>query len=66
MNVDRVLHQVRQANKEHAKEAGRAIGQALDEHNSQVKKDKEKRYESDLSEITRYHEDRVMKNRTYH
>ena len=66
MSVDKVLHQARKANKEQAKEAGRAIGRALDEHNSQVKKKREQKYESELSEITRYHEDRVMKNRTYH
>ena len=66
MNLDKVIHQAHQASRDHAKVAGRAIGQALGEYNENVKKKKEQRYESELHEITRYHEDRVMKNKTYH
>ena len=65
-NLDKVIHQARGANREHAREAGCAVGQALDEHNTQVKKKKEKDYESELGEISKYHLDRATTNRTYH
>lgn len=49
-----------------SREAGRRVGQALGKYNDEVKKKQDKRFESEIHEITRYHEDRVMKNKTYH
>ena len=65
-DIDKVIHEVSGMNKEHAKKAGRYFGQVLDKHNAQSREKRDKRYDNDLHEITKYHEDRVMTNRTYH
>ena len=66
MNLEKIIHEAKQANREHAKEAGSAIGQALKKRNANAKKKRTQRYHAELGEITKYHEDRVTNNRSYH
>lgn len=62
-NLDKAIHEAKGTR---SKEAGRRIGQALGKYNANVKKKNRKRFEDELRSITKYHEDRVTTNRTYH
>jgi len=66
MSLDRALYEARGVKREHAKKASRAITNELDKHNAQIKKKGEERYEKELGEISKYHLDRALKNKTYH
>ncbi len=65
-DLDRVIHQAKGANRDFASEAGHRIGEELSKHNAQVKKKREQRYHETLGEISKYHLDRAITNRTYH
>lgn len=65
-DLDKAIHEASQAGRDHAKEAGRAVGQALEAYNNRIKERNNKHFDDEIRAITKYHEDRVMKNKTYH
>ena len=65
-SLEKTIHDAKQANREHAKEASRAVTKKLDERNAQAKEKREQRYNNTIGEISKYHLDRALKNKTYH
>ena len=57
---------IHEANGTTSEEAGRRIGRELEKYNKKVEERRRKRFEEEVHAITKYHEDRVMTNRTYH
>ena len=64
-DLDRVIHQARGANREHAREAGCAVGQALDEHNKKIKERDNKRFEGKIKDLTNYYRKKVESRSDY-
>ncbi len=54
-DLDETLHKANQAEPKAAKEAGEAVGKAIDAENAKMERERKKKFDKEVKEISKYH-----------